>query len=194
MGKIVYVFSNLAFALVELLLALYGLSGAMGVYGVFLGFVGIIRAVFSINGLRQETVVGPWWSHFESLLYVLGMLLLPVVPPSPTAYAYGLVGMAISTWALLSMTSFYTGGSPGFRGVCDWGPFELVRHPQVLGRIVIICGVLVGVSSWADGVRVGLCLCFCALQIVIEESFLTRFEAYRLYCQNHPYRLVPGVF
>jgi protein-S-isoprenylcysteine O-methyltransferase Ste14 len=80
------------------------------------------------------------------------------------------------------------------RGICDRGPYRLVRHPIYTGYIMVHVGfIMLSPTIWNAAV-------FAAFYVVLiprifaEERVLGQDEHYRSYMSKVKSRLIPGIF
>jgi protein-S-isoprenylcysteine O-methyltransferase Ste14 len=83
---------------------------------------------------------------------------------------------------------------PANRGIVTTGPFRLIRHPIYLGWFVLTIGYVMAYPTMLNATMTAVCLPFVMWRITLEEELLTQDPAYRAYCKNTPYRLIPGIF
>lgn len=146
------------------------------------------------NYLVAKKRDGSWGGLAVTLCYLAGFAL---VPTGKGATAVGLVvclvGMCLSASSLLWLKDSFTAGGSSFVKVRENGLYGFVRHPQSLGRVLIV----VGATNYADSL--GILRSLCALGLVVsvivwEESFLWGFESYREYAKRVRYRLLPKIW
>jgi protein-S-isoprenylcysteine O-methyltransferase Ste14 len=79
------------------------------------------------------------------------------------------------------------------RGICDRGPYKIVRHPIYLGYFATHVGFLFAAFSWWNLAMYALTYALMIPRIFAEERLLRGDEAYQRYCQHVRWRLVPGL-
>jgi protein-S-isoprenylcysteine O-methyltransferase Ste14 len=80
------------------------------------------------------------------------------------------------------------------RGICNHGPYHLVRHPIYLGYLINhICFVIASFSFWNLSIFV-LTYLLMIPRIFAEERLLRRDSQYEAYCHQVRFRLIPGLF
>lgn len=130
--------------------------------------------------------------------YALGLALLPTFGPDPGASSWFFlgVGLVASYWALWSLRGRFSIAGATWVGLCDWGPYRYVRHPQLLARLCIIMAVA---FSMGVGDVWGVARCCVAIWVTLgviwcEEGLLETVPEYEAYSQRVPWRVLPGVF
>ena len=132
------------------------------------------------------------------LLSVTGTALPLLLRPTDTAGFLRLgaviqvTGMVMVAAGLLSLRRSFA-VVPGNRGICDGGPYRIVRHPIYISELIALLGAVLAspaVTNWI------IWLCECGLQFArarAEEDFLAADPVYRAYRERVPYRLLPGL-
>lgn len=121
----------------------------------------------------------------------IGLLAGASVQTSAVATSLFLLAELISVWALVCLGTRFSVASSAWVSLCDQGPYRLVRHPQLLARIVIVIACTVPVGDWW---RLLACVALTVTVILVEEGFLMEDGEYVGYTVRVPYRLIPGVF
>lgn len=80
------------------------------------------------------------------------------------------------------------------RGIVVQGPYRFVRHPIYLGYLVTHVGFLLSNGSAWNLAIYFVAYFFQVARIYSEERLLRSEEAYREYCRQVRYRLLPGIF
>lgn len=150
---------------------------------LWFGSVNVWRSTAKDSSLGGLTVV---------IGYLAGWLLIPSgVHVEPLVWCLYYVGWALSAWALFVLRSSFTAGPSSFVSLVDSGPYAWVRHPQLLGK-VIMSACLVGLAADMWGLWV-LLSSLTVIVIVAEDRFLMRQEGYAEYASDKA-RLIPGVW
>ncbi len=83
---------------------------------------------------------------------------------------------------------------PANRGICDSGPYRVVRHPIYFGYVMLHLGFfLLNPSLWNLAIF-GLLYTLKIPRILAEERLLQRDPDYVCYMERVRYRLLPGFF
>lgn len=80
------------------------------------------------------------------------------------------------------------------RGVCANGPYRFLRHPMYAFYLLGQVGYVLGAFSLFNVGIVVVAVSGQLLRIAAEERVLRGDETYRAYCQQVPYRLIPGLY
>jgi protein-S-isoprenylcysteine O-methyltransferase Ste14 len=80
------------------------------------------------------------------------------------------------------------------RGVCDRGPYRLVRHPIYTGYIMVHVGFLMLSPTIWNAVIFAAFYAVLIPRIFAEERILGQDEQYRSYMSKVKSRLIPGLF
>ena len=115
------------------------------------------------------------------------------VGPPVAAGLLMLLGLGLAISALTCLGKNF-GVVAAVRGVSDYGPYRLVRHPTYLGYALMHAGFLVANwSAWnatvwviVESAQIG--------RTLYEERVLRHDPQYARYMQQVSWRLVPGVF
>ena len=86
------------------------------------------------------------------------------------------------------------GWLPADRGIVDSGPYRFVRHPIYFGYFIAQVGFLAANFSLQNALVYASLYAAQIYRIFMEERFLMRNEAYRVYAEKVRYRLIYGVF
>jgi protein-S-isoprenylcysteine O-methyltransferase Ste14 len=139
--------------------------------------------------------------NLGSIAATAGMMFIPTLL-RPAAGPAGLVGDCGATiefaGVMLTQTArSYMGRSfgllPANRGIVRKGPFRVVRHPVYLGWLILTLGYAIVYPSGRNALIVIAVLPFLTWRIVQEEQLLGHDAAYRNYCEEVRYRLIPGI-
>lgn len=130
-----------------------------------------------------------------------GMLLLPALmrPESQSIGLLAIGGIALELFGVLltQVARLYMGRSfgilPANRGIVSKGPFASVRHPIYIGWLILAIGYAMSYPSARNIILVIATVPFMFWRIEQEESHLSEDGAYRDYCSQVKFRLVPGV-
>jgi protein-S-isoprenylcysteine O-methyltransferase Ste14 len=130
-----------------------------------------------------------------------GMLALPgLMRPefqSTGLLAIGGIALELSGVLLTQVARLYMGRSfgvlPANRGIVSKGPFAIVRHPIYIGWLILAIGYSMSYPSARNIILIIVTVPFMIWRIVQEESHLSADPAYRNYCSQVKFRLVPGV-
>ena len=127
--------------------------------------------------------------------YYLAIRTEPGLRLVPELYAAGVqvLGVVIQVYAKCSLRRSF-GLLPANRGVIDFGPYRVIRHPMYLGYIVTDIGfLLANFGRW--NVLVTFILWTMQVgRIVQEERLLAKDDTYRRYMSRVRYRLISGLF
>lgn len=83
---------------------------------------------------------------------------------------------------------------PAHRGLKRGGPYHFIRHPMYAGYLLShVAFLLLNPTAWNLAIYV-LCDAVQVPRILAEEHLLERDPAYRAYCAEVPWRVLPGVF
>lgn len=83
---------------------------------------------------------------------------------------------------------------PANRGVKTSGPYRFVRHPMYAGYLITHIGFLTLNPSWWNLAAYVACYALQIPRLLAEERLLRHDSSYRDYCEQVPFRLIPGVF
>lgn len=104
-----------------------------------------------------------------------------------------LMGVVIQVWAKLTLGRSI-GCVAAHRGLVTSGPYYYVRHPMYCGYGISHIGALM---VFPLPVNFAIYIIAWSLQIprlLAEERLLKNDPEYRRYCEEVPYRLIPGIF
>lgn len=102
-------------------------------------------------------------------------------------------GVAIAFASLVTLRRSF-GLVAAHREVKTQGIYRLVRHPAYAGYFVVYCGYVLENPSIRNAVLLVLSTAFQMLRILEEERILQHVPAYRDYCHNVRYRIVPLIY
>ncbi len=116
----------------------------------------------------------------------------PLVAPATAAFLW-LCGTFLQVSAKIALGRSF-GCVPAHRGLKRGGPYHFIRHPMYAGYLLShVAFLLMNPTAWnlaiyavCDGMQVP--------RIRFEEQLLGRDPAYREYCDEVPWRVIPGVF
>lgn len=80
------------------------------------------------------------------------------------------------------------------RGICVNGPYRFLRHPMYAFYLLGEIGYLLGAVSLFNVCIVVVAAGGQLVRVTAEERVLRGDETYRAYCQQVPYRLIPGLY
>src|SRR5262249_6078782 len=103
-------------------------------------------------------------------------------------------GGAILSFASLISLGKSFGIRPALRDLVTRGPYRLIRHPMYLSYVLSDVGY--NLQEWNMGTVLLVLVGWVSLlyRIKAEEQVLLHDGAWRLYADNVPYRLIPGVW
>jgi len=159
-------------------------------YGVWEFTASIVSIV---NGVTAVKVASGRRAWRVPLLYMLGYVVVPVGHAGTVLVYLMLLVLLFRTWSLGVLGWSYSVGVPTWDTLAETGPYRWVRHPLelsgVLARIIFACG---NPCLWNI---VGSLACVQAAVWTVneEERFLQEIPAWRNYCRNVKWRLVPGL-
>lgn len=139
--------------------------------------------------------LGDWFLGFSSTL--VAVLLGPpsgdtLVPPVVLP-AILLLGLFVHLWAKLTLRRSF-GIVAANRGVKAAGPYRIVRHPMYLGYVISQTGFILAGPTLENLLVIAFCWTTFVLRISAEERLLMQDEAYRTFCAQTRYRLIPGLY
>jgi protein-S-isoprenylcysteine O-methyltransferase Ste14 len=152
--------------------------------------LGVVNAVVSEDkDYRPRGFVVP-------ICYALGVWLMPGGGESflLARWVLFLIALWLSTWGLVCLGQRFSIGSSAWVSLCDWGPYGVIRHPQLFARLLILVSVAVSGVDWQGVALLTACACLTFIVIDLEESLLTQFEAWRNYRDRVCWRLLPGLY
>ncbi len=164
----------------------------------------VCLACYQPFNLMTAAVLGP--SYHTHMILWNNDLTHPVTWVLRGAIAVALLFMLSASLSLCTRATNLTN-----RGIVDWGPYRLIRHPGYLSKNIywlltlipffvpnpadpaftwpayaVYCAALVGgYLGWAS-------LYFC--RALTEEQFLMQDPDYVAYCKKVRYRFIPGVY
>ncbi len=135
-----------------------------------------------------------WVGLLIPLCYGVGVIVLPLPQgyPGLVASCVVLFALVLNTWALLCLQTRFTFAGSSWVSLCDWGPYQWIRHPQLAARALIILGVWVQVGNVGDGLRCLLALLFTWVVLLVEESMLVGIPDWQSYAARVRWRVLPG--
>lgn len=128
--------------------------------------------------------------------YAAGIMLLPASGETLLAERWILfvVAVLLSTCALACLGRRFSLGPTAWLSLCDWGPYRLIRHPQLAARLLIVLAVTISGVEAADLARLAGCVALTLAVIEVEESMLRNVGAWADYAARVKWRLCPGVW
>jgi protein-S-isoprenylcysteine O-methyltransferase Ste14 len=155
---------------------------------------GSALAFGAVNLARCKAKDCSWRATYVSSAYLAGSLLLPsYTGTSAVGVVVLTLSVALSSWALFSLRTRFTFGPTSWIGLCDWGPYRYIRHPQQAARILFLVGVAYsGVSVY--GLASLLACGYLAYMVTWwEEAFIAQEGDYFDYILRVPWRIIPWV-
>lgn len=126
-----------------------------------------------------------WSAAFPLGLNLLGILLIGT-------------GYAIGVWAIVenrffsSMVRIQTDRG---HGVCDSGPYRLLRHPGYAGNILALPGIVLALSSVWAVIPAVFAVVIAVLRTALEDRTLQEeLPGYQAYARRVRYRLLPPIY
>lgn len=150
------------------------------VFGIFYLLSILIMLVISgVDSVRHE------WSDMSELLIFVGVGL-------------HILGSIPIMWSLLTNphleTTVRIQTDRGHR-VISTGPYRYVRHPMYVGMILMIFGWPLILGSWAAlGVASFIIILFFVRTALEDATLQNELDGYRAFCEQTPYRLIPGLW
>ncbi len=126
------------------------------------------------------------WSHdFPLWLNILGFILIAT-------------GYAFAAWALAE-NRFFSGvvriQVERGHGVCDSGPYRIVRHPGYAGNILPLPGIVLALGSVWTIIPAVVALIIVVTRTSLEDRTLqAELPGYHDYAQRVRYRLIPWLY
>jgi protein-S-isoprenylcysteine O-methyltransferase Ste14 len=134
-------------------------------------------------------------------LLALGATIVPLwVSPvvNPLAPANLGVALQLSGVCCQMISKLILGRSFGLiaahRGLKNFGPYSLVRHPMYAGYLLCHVGFFCSNPTLWNLSVLGLCWCLEIPRLLCEERHLRQDAQYRAYQTKVRFRLIPGVF
>jgi protein-S-isoprenylcysteine O-methyltransferase Ste14 len=160
---------------------------AVGAVEVLALYWGVLNARVAVR--RCYSALGLW----PPVAYALGLLLLPSGSAPLQGWGFATAGLVLTSWALFSLRQRFSVGPTCWVGLCDWGPYRWVRHPQLLARCLMVLGVYCSSTGLVDAVCCGLALVLTASVVWTEEAELRKEPDYQAYVERVPWAVLPGV-
>ena len=80
-------------------------------------------------------------------------------------------------------------------GVCDSGPYRLVRHPGYAGNILALFGIVLALGSVWTLIPAAAASTITVIRTVLEDQALQEeLPGYRDYAHHVRYRLIPWIY
>jgi len=126
-----------------------------------------------------------WSPVFPLWFIMLGFLLISL-------------GYAFAAWALIEnrfFSSVVRVQVDRGHGVCDSGPYQIVRHPGYAGSILSLLGIVLALSSMWTLIPAVVALIIAVIRTMLEDQTLQdELPGYRDYARRVRYRLIPGIY
>jgi protein-S-isoprenylcysteine O-methyltransferase Ste14 len=126
-----------------------------------------------------------WSPVFPLWLIVLGFILISL-------------GYAFAAWALVENRFFSSTvriQTDRGHGVCDSGPYRIVRHPGYAGNILPLLGIVLSLGSVWTLIPAAVALVIAVIRTALEDRTLQEeLPGYQEYTRRVRYRLFPGVY
>lgn len=164
-------------------------SGALVVSEGVALLLGVVNAFVAV---QRDT---RWVGLLCPLSYAAGVFLLPTRPLAgllPAVMALGGLLLTVTALAYLGVRFSVAGAS--WVKLCDRGPYRWVRHPQQLGRFLIVSAIGFGCVDLGEVARVAVAQLLVVVVVITEEGLLLSVREWREYAQRVRWRLVPGMF
>lgn len=117
---------------------------------------------------------------------------VPLVP-SGLAACLWLMGTLLQVSAKIALGRSF-GCVPAHRGLKRGGPYRFVRHPMYAGYLLSHAAFLLMNPTLGNMLIYALCDGIQVPRILVEERLLGRDRAYREYCGEVNWRIMPGLF
>lgn len=162
--------------------------GLVMIEGVSIG-VGCVNAAVAKH--REERLVG----LIAPAAYAIGIVLLPTSGSNLIVERWTLFCAAtgLSAWGLICLRERFSIAASSWVSLCDWGPYQYMRHPQLAGRLLIVAAVAMSGVGALSLVRLAGCVVLTLAVVEIEESMLGGIDAWREYAKRVKWQLCPGV-
>jgi protein-S-isoprenylcysteine O-methyltransferase Ste14 len=126
-----------------------------------------------------------WSPAFPIWLNLLGLLLIAG-------------GYTLAVWALVE-NRFFSGvvriQTDRGHGVCDSGPYRIVRHPGYAGNILPLPGMVLAFGSLWTIIPAAAALIITVIRTALEDRTLQEeLPGYRDYARGVRYRLIPWIY
>jgi protein-S-isoprenylcysteine O-methyltransferase Ste14 len=127
--------------------------------------------------------------------YAIGIFLLPAsgVDLVLIRWLVFCIAVGLSAWGLVCLRERFSIAASSWVSLCDWGPYRVIRHPQLAGRLLIVVAVAMSGVDAIGLVRLAGCVVLTLTVIEIEESTLRGIGAWREYARRVRWQIVPGV-
>lgn len=126
-----------------------------------------------------------WSSAFPIWLVVIGFILISL-------------GYTFATWALAEnpfFSSVVRIQSDRGHGVCDSGPYRVVRHPGYAGNVLALFGLVLALSSVWTLIPAFVASVIAVIRTVLEDRTLqNELPGYRDYARHVRHRLIPWIY
>lgn len=140
--------------------------------------VAVIASIISATSIPGSRIGPP------GVAFVLGVVLM-------------LAGIGVRGLAAATLGSYYTRtvGVQTGQSICMRGLYRHVRHPGYLGTFAALLGFGLALGTWWSVLSILVVVPALARRIAAEERLLLRVfpDAYRTYCRQTRWRLVPGI-
>lgn len=162
--------------------------------------LGVAEGFSLYYSLKNVTAARRWFVGWEAYglayAYFIGWMILPRRPEATNLLAvpFMLGGLLMTYWGLSHLRNCFSSACPSWAQLVQTGPYQWIRHPQALGRLLLVLGVLVQTLSPEGVARCALALLLVPVSIVCEERALSSVREYREYSERVIYRLIPWVW
>ena len=155
----------------------------------------VMVIVFILSHRPPNSAPAPW----KDVLLAWGGTLLPLAmqpngaPPNPFGNLLILVGVVLSTGAILSLGRSF-GIEAANRGIQTHGLYRFVRHPIYAAYLPLMGGYLVAYPSWWNALVFFAWMACQVARIQREEAVLRQDAQYQAYAGRVRWRLIPGAW
>jgi protein-S-isoprenylcysteine O-methyltransferase Ste14 len=115
-----------------------------------------------------------------------------LVSPAVAVFIW-IFGMFLQVSAKVALGRSF-GCVPAHRGLKLGGPYHLIRHPMYVGYLLSHIAFLLVNPTLINFGLYAVCDALQIPRILAEERLLRRDPAYRTYCDDVPWRAIPGIF
>jgi len=126
-----------------------------------------------------------WSPEFPLWLILSGIFLIAL-------------GYALGVWAIVEnrfFSSVVRIQTDRGHGVCDSGPYRIVRHPGYAGNMLALPGIVLALSSLWTLIPAVVALIIGVIRTALEDRTLQEeLPGYQEYAQRVRYRLFPGIY